>query len=323
MCSLLSFNLSGDCSMKYPYALAIAATVLALLLPMSALAGDPGSAGLLSLRLGMGGRNGGMGETGVANSSDATGAFWNPANLAYASGTEISVQHSEYLSLFREESLALVHPTRWGSFGLHFGGFYTKDELVRTADEPAGVELGTFQPYTVAVGGSYAHTVGEFSVGLTSRLIYQRIDLYDGMGISFDIGAAHQSTTIEGLAFGAMVQNLGSSFVLEEEEFDLPMTVRMGGGYVLPVAARPWLQHVLLATDVVLPNDGNGRIHYGAEWQLQESFALRGGYRQNYESLGFTMGAGFARGPLRVDYAFMESRNDLDATHRISLSYAE
>jgi hypothetical protein len=264
-----------------------------------------------------------MGETGVANSADATAAYWNPANLAYAGGTEISAQHSEYLALWRKESLALAHPTPWGSFGLHFGGFYTKDELIRTADEPAGVELGTFQPYTVAVSGSYARTLGEFAAGLSTRMIYQRIDLYDGLGFAFDFGVAHQSATIQGLAFGAMVQNVGSSFVLEEEKFDLPTTVRMGGSYILPLEARTWLQHVQVASDVVLPNDGSGRIHYGAEWKMHQSFSLRGGYRQNYESLGLTMGAGFARGPLRVDYAFLESNNDLDPTHRISLSYSE
>jgi hypothetical protein len=308
--------------MKHRQASVIAAALLAFLLPLGAWAGEPGSAGLLSLRLGMGARNGAMGETGVANSPDATAAFWNPASLAYVDATQISVQHSSHFSLFRKESLALAHPTKWGSFGLHFGGFYPKDELIRT-DEPAGVGLGTFQPYTVAVSGSYARAVGEFSLGVSSRFVYQRIDLYDGMGVAFDIGAAHQSSTIEGLAFGAMVQNLGSDFTLEEDPFPLPTTVRMGGAYLLPITPRMWAQHVLVATDVVLPNDGNGRIHYGAEWQMHSSFALRGGYRQNYESLGLTLGAGFARGPLHIDYAFMDSANELEPTQRISLSYSK
>lgn len=307
--------------MKHSRALALMAFALSLVMPAVALAGNPGTAGLLSLRLGMGGRNGAMGETGVANSADATAAFWNPANLAYAPGTEISVQHSEYLSLFRKESLALVHPTKWGSFGMHFGGFSTKDELVRT-DETAGVALGTFQPYTVAVSGGYAYAFSEFSVGFSTRMIYQRIDLYDGLGFAFDFGASHRSSVIPGLSFGAMVQNLGAQFKLEEAEFDLPRTVRMGASYVLPIEGFAWVQHIQVASDVVLPNDGKGRLHFGSEWKMHESFSLRGGYRHNYESLGLTAGAGFGRGPLRVDYAFLESQNELDPTHRLSLSYS-
>ena len=53
-----------------------------------------------------------MGETGVAAATDVTAVHWNPANLASADGTRMAVQHSEYLGLFRRESLALSHARR-------------------------------------------------------------------------------------------------------------------------------------------------------------------------------------------------------------------
>jgi len=287
----------------------------------SAFAGDPGSAGLISTRLGVGGRSGAMGETGAASAFDASAVFWNPGSLAFVEGTEILLQHSEYMGLFRKEGLAVSHATEWGTFGLLFGGFYTDGELDRLG-EIAGVSEGTFQPYDVAVGMGYARQVGEFGFGVSGKFLYERIDLYSGSGFAVDAGISHRSSEIEGLAFGASVQNLGPNFKLEEEEFPIAQTWRLGGSYRLWSREQEFNRHVDIAADFVFPNDGNGRVHYGAEWQLHEVFALRGGYRQNYESYGVTAGAGFSKDFLSVDYAWMESRNDLDSTHRFSLSFA-
>ena len=59
--------------------------VLITALPAApAVAGNPGDAGLLSLRLGVGAREAGMGETGVASSTGAAAIYWNPANNVFA-----------------------------------------------------------------------------------------------------------------------------------------------------------------------------------------------------------------------------------------------
>ena len=288
---------------------------------LAAAAGDPGSAGLLSLRLGMGARHGAMAETGAANGEDANAIYWNPAGMALLDGTQISLQHMEYLGLFRAESFALAHATPYGNFGLLVSGFYS-DELERTAAEPAGVPQGTFQPYDLVAGAGYARRVGEFGVGLLVKMVYQRIDLYDGLGLAFDLGVQHR-TRIEGLTLGASVANLGPDFELDGgSSYPLPRLIRGGAAYTLEGDLLPGLGRVQLATDILLPNDGNGRLHLGAEAWLHESFAVRGGHRFNYETAGPSFGAGFRRGPLRVDYAFLHADNDFDPTHRFSLEIA-
>ena len=121
-----------------------------------------------------------MGDTGVATAFDGSAIYWNPANLAYVDGTQLTLQHMEYFGgLFRKESLAVGHTTEYGSFGLLFSGFYSK-ELDRTSDEPAGVTQGTFQPYDLVIGVGYAFRFAELSLGITGKLVYERIDLYDG-----------------------------------------------------------------------------------------------------------------------------------------------
>jgi hypothetical protein len=296
----------------------LALTVLA---PSGALAGDPGSAGLLSMRLGVGARYGAMGETGVASAYDGSAIYWNPANLAYAPGTQLTLQHMEYFGgLFRKESFALGHSTDYGSFGLLFSGFYSK-ELDRTSDEPAGVKQGTFQPYDVVIGVGYAFQFGEIALGITGKLVYERIDLYDGSTGAVDIGVTHKAS-VAGLTLGAALQNMGSKMVLNQQEFDLPLLLRLGAAYGLQAAKlSSGRERLMLTGEVLVPNDGNSRLHAGAELFLHELFALRGGYRFSYDTFGATFGAGFRKDAFSLDYAYMGNRDDtFDASHRFSLS---
>ena len=97
--------------------------IITLGIAATAAAGNPGESGLLSMRLGVGARNGAMAETGAATTTDATAIYWNPGALAYLEGTDLSFQHMEYLGLFRAESLVLGHQTEFGTLGLLVSGF--------------------------------------------------------------------------------------------------------------------------------------------------------------------------------------------------------
>ena len=89
-------------------------------------AGNPGDAGLLSLRMGIGAREAAMGETGVASSYGASAVFWNPANNVFADfETGLVLQHHRYLGLFNHESAALAHKVGKGVLGVIFMGLYS------------------------------------------------------------------------------------------------------------------------------------------------------------------------------------------------------
>lgn len=300
--------------------LALAGLVLGLATASETRAQEPGSAGVLSLRLGVGARSGAMGETGVAQATDATAVYWNPAGLTAAEGTQVALQHTEYFGLFRQEALAISHRTEYGSLGLILSGFYS-DDVDRTELDRTGVVLGTFRPYDVVFGLGYAIEVAEVSVGLVGKVVYERIDAYSGSTGAFDLGIAHDAR-IEGLRMAAVVQNLGRSLTLDEEAFDLPRTARVGLSYRPHLEGLPQLRRALGAAELVIPNDGNNRLHVGTEVELHESFTVRAGHRFAYDTWGATFGAGFARGPLSVDYAYMDNGNDFDDTHRFSLRLA-
>jgi len=279
----------------------------------------PGRAGFLSLRFGLGSRYAAMGETGVAEAADANAVWWNPANLAYAAGTQLVLQHVEHFNLFRQESLGVSHKTKQGGLGFLFSGFYS-EELNRYDIINVGVPQGTFRPYDLSVSVSYGHAFKDLAVGATAKFLYQRIDTQDASGLAFDLGVTHRSQ-IKGLTLAAAVQNFGDQMVLDEEPYDLPLTFRLGGSFTPHPENGGWAEHFSVAADVVIPNDGNGRLHTGAEIRLGSVLALRGGYRFNYDTYGLTAGAGFRIKGLALDYAFMPNLNEFADDHKFSLQF--
>jgi hypothetical protein len=289
------------------------------LLPgQQALAADPGDAGALFLRTGMGARAAAMGEGFTAVAEDASSVFWNPAAMAAVLNTNLMFSHSESFLSSRLEQIALTHETDYGTIGLMFTGQYM-DKMERREDEPSAIPRGEFSVYDIAFSAGFArYIMPNLSVGATAKPVYQRIDEQSALGIAFDIGIYHISR-IEGLRLAAVVLNLGPPMTFIEEEFALPRSVKIGGSYER--AVDPIRGQVLFTFDGVFVNDGDPKQHLGAEYVYRRTLALRAGYKGGYDSYGGTFGAGIRYKKLDVDYAFLLVKNDLGDSHRISLSY--
>lgn len=284
-------------------------------------AADPGDVGMLSLRMGIGAREAAMGGAAVAASEGAAALFWNPANNALLDRrTDLLLQHHDYLGHFNHEAAAVSHRAAGGVIGLVFSGLYA-EELVRRGEDAVGVPEGTFRPYDLALGVSYARALGErFAAGVNAKFVYQTIDLYSDSGLALDVFLTHHAL-IDGLVFGASLTNLGSQMNLLDEPFDLPAAARVGLAYT--PAATALHGRLTLAADMVFPNDTTEKAHLGVEYRLLGEFALRAGSRLNYENQGLTAGAGFRTGRLGIDYAFEESKvSGFDDGHKFSLAVA-
>ncbi len=293
------------------------ATVMLLIGPL-ALAETPGEIGFLSLRMGVGAREAGMGGAGVASSHGASAIFWNPANNVFFDfETEMVLQHHRYLGAFNHESAAVAHKVGAGVLGFIFTGLYS-DEIDRYGTEPVGVPEGSFRPYDVSFGLSYAMPIGDrFGVGVTTKMIYQKIDVYSDTGFAFDLFASHQSM-IEGLVFAASATNVGGQMNLKSVPFDLPTAYRVGMAWN---PANLLGNRLTFAGDVVFPNDTNEKAHVGVEFFIIPELVLRAGTRVNYDTKDWTAGAGFRTGALGIDYAYQENKIDgFDAGHKFSLN---
>lgn len=306
---------------KTPIAVMLLSLVPVLLAVGSvpALAGNPGEAGMLFLRLGVGAREAGMGETGVASSQGASAVWWNPANNVFADfETTLVLQHHRYLGLFNHESAAVAHKMGSGVIGVLFTGLYS-DTIDRYSAEPVGRPEGTFRPYDIALGLSYAHPLGDaFGISVTTKFVYERIDVSSASGLAFDLGVTHRAV-IDGLVFAAAVTNLGGQLTLEDESFDLPRTIRVGADWSPTDFASGKLT---FAGDVLFPVNGTEKAHVGAEYRMLPEFSLRFGSRINYESQGLTAGAGFRAGRVGVDYAYSDMTTEgFDDGHKFSLGF--
>lgn len=297
------------------------AAVCLLLAVSPAAAADPGEVGLLFLRMGIGAREAAMGGAAVASSEGAAAVFWNPANnVLLDRGTDLVLQHHDYLGNFKHEAAAVTHRAGGGVIGLMFSGLYA-DELVRRGEDEIGVPQGTFRPYDVAFGLSYARAVGNrLAAGLTAKFIYESIDINSDSGFAFDAFLTHHAL-IEGLVFGASLTNVGGQMNLDEQPFDLPTAARIGAAWT-PASAL-LRGRLTLAADMVFPNDTTEKTHLGAEYRLLGEFALRAGTRLGYDNQGLTAGAGFRAGRLGIDYAYEESKvSGFDDAHKFALLMA-
>lgn len=284
-------------------------------------AGQPGDAGLLFLRLGMGAREAAMGGAGVASATGAAAAYWNPSRAAMgAHGTSVMLQQQSWLGTFDYTTASLMHNGKLGALGLFYAGFYS-EEIERYGADGSAVPEGTFSPYDLAFGVSYSRAINErFAVGAQAKVVYEKIDIYSGTVVLFDLFATWQVEKLPGLDLGFSYTNLGGQMTINEEPFDAPRTGTIGASYAFQ--SGPLADRLTLAGDVVFFNDGNEKAHLGAEYRVIPEFALRGGYRVNYETQGLTAGAGFYWRNMAVGYAYEDMSDEaLDPGHRFALEF--
>lgn len=293
--------------------------LLCLFSPASSEAsGSPGDAGALFLRIGMGARAAGMGEAYIAVAEDASSAYWNPAAMAAVLGTNAMLMHNEYIQSVRLEQITLTHETDYGTIGFGFSGLYM-DELDRYEDIPSSQPLGTYPVYDVAVSVGFSRYIfPDVAIGASVKPVYEKIDDQSARGVAFDIGVYHVSR-IPGVKLAAVVSNLGAPIKFVEQDFALPRVIKVGGSFERAVPAVRG--GVLLAVDVLFPNDGDVKEHIGVEYNYSKKLFLRSGFKAGYESYGSTFGLGVAYRNLSLDYGFMLMSNDLGDSHRVSLGF--
>jgi len=293
----------------------LVSAALALVAPAAG-AGEPGSAGALFLRVGVGARASGMGEAFTAIAADASAMYWNPGAMAAVLGTDVVLVHNEYLQSVRLEQAALTHETDFGTFGLSFTGLFTGD-MERRDDAPTSMPLGEFGASDIAFAVAYSrYVVPNVAVGASVKGIVQKIDQEDANGLAVDVGIYHVSR-VEGLRLAAVVGNLGKPMKFLEEEYALPRYVKVGGSYARDIAAiRGGVQFAL---DLVFPNDDDGRQHVGVEFDYERRFFLRAGYKAGYDSQGATFGLGARHREFSLDYAWLPVGNDLGDSHRFGI----
>lgn len=285
---------------------------------------------------------GGIGVTMLRNSS---ALFWNPAGIGWIDGTDVAFHYTVGFADIDQMSAAVASDL--GSIGviglsvtrMDYGTFY----LTRRANNEQGFEeTGEFTPQAMAIGVAYSRPMSDrFTFGVQAKLVHQDlgeawIAPFDEGGGSADPSLKSYSMTVPavdvgasydfqayGLTFGAAIQNVSYEVRYENEQFPLPFNVRFSMTVDPITFMRSDLPYhnVTFGAETWKGRDFGTKMQFGAEYSFMEQFFVRAGYMGGYSERGMTLGAGFHKFDLRVDYAFQEM-GVLGNVHVLSLAYA-
>jgi hypothetical protein len=290
-------------------------TLFTTLFLFSAAAAQQISTGLPFLKTGSDARSSAMGEAGTAVVGDHSSFSYNPASLRFTSEHELMIGHRQGFADVTTDHLGATIPSGELTYGIT--ALTTSVSDIEVRQRPGEAE-GTFSARNAALGVGIAYSVlNDLSVGVTGKLLYEKIYVDEASGYAFDAGAVYKITN--DITAGLSVLNIGSMSALRSASTELPTTVRIGGSYAASVTSDI---AILGAGDVVKTlNDDGMHLHLGAEAVYNSMFMLRAGYQSGYESRSFTAGTGVRYGIVRLDYAFIPMSGSFSPNHSFSLVF--
>jgi hypothetical protein len=315
-----------------------------------------GSTSMQFLKVMPSARGAALGEAYAVWATGAEAIFWNPAGLARLDNMEFSTTYINWLFDAQQGALAYALSIQgFGALGVQvqyvdFGEFEETTNArpyISDPDNP-GLTGRTFRPFSYLVGISYArYLTDKFSVGIGMK--YAHESLFDGRkvtamvrqgvfeevdtwanGLLFDFGIRY-NTGYRSIHIGSSVQNFGADVKYAKESNPVPLLFRFGIGADLIgpdglLRSGSEENRLSAAFDIFHPNDYAQQIHAGVEYEFVGAFALRGGYKFNYDFDGLTLGAGVKHAiegvRLSADYSYGAMGTYLGNVQRISFGIA-
>lgn len=292
------------------------------------------------LKLGIGARAAAMGDAFTALSGDPISIFYNPAGCAAVQGFSFVVNQTNWIADIDHKAGVLSYNA--GQFGVFTASYINVDygTMERTVVDAHAwegyVSQGKFSVGEYAVGLGYAARISDrFFIGGQVKYAYQDLGtshVWQYLGTQFETSremkneneaTAYDFGTFYDFGFkniriGMSVQNFANR--------PLPLTFKFGAAVDINELLFPdAVSHVLtLAVDGLHPKDYSERVHFGLEYVFDQTVALRGGYKLNYDEESFSAGVGLKATlvgvGLQFDYALTEF-GALGVVNRFSLAF--
>ncbi len=258
------------------------------------------------LKLGAGARAIALGGAYVAEASDMSSVYWNPAGFARLTGRHLQLSNTRYLADINYNFAAFgTSIDQFGSIGLSLLMVDSGDMPVRTELQPEGTGE-QFNTLSFALQLTYARNLSEqFSIGGSIKLVQERIWHSTASSIAFDIGTLF-TTPFRSLRLGASMSNLGPKMRIDGRDilfsedpspntagtaeivnaqyrtdgFSMPLIFRVGLAWD---AMDTGTHRVVLTSDAAHPNDNAEYVNAGVEYIFRDLIAFRAGYRNLFE----------------------------------------
>jgi hypothetical protein len=215
-------------------------------------------------------RSSGMGDVGTGIADNANAIYWNPSGLAFQTGKEVVLTHSQWLPQFNSDLYYEYATFKWNNVD-DFGGtigaqiiFLNLGKFIYTT-ESSPDPLGEFHSFEYSIALAYATKLSpEWGFGGNVRYIQSSLspitvgqEKQQGIGrsVSFDVSTMWRPDTsyIEELAnrfaFGAEIANIGPKvkYVDVQQADPLPTILRVGISYKI---IKDEYNDLMLAFDV-------------------------------------------------------------------------
>jgi hypothetical protein len=215
--------------------------------------------------------------------SDVSAIYWNPGCLARLKDAELGVMHTDLYGDIKLNFLGYVHPTQAGNFGLAVT-YLTQEEI--QGRDGQGQKTSNFSASDMAIMLNYSRLVGDYGLGVNLKLIQQKIANASASGVAVDFGASYRA--LPRLRVGFAVLHLGPAMKFVNEDFNLPLTVSAGAGYILG-------SYLIISADLkhqVYEKKSNFSI--GMELKTMQGIFLRTGYLTAMQSDSTTGSGGLS-----------------------------
>ena len=287
-----------------------------------------GTAGAQFLKIGVGARAVGMGETFVAVADDASTIWWNPAGVARITDegqSRLTLNHSTWPADISHEffGYAFRYSRLPGAYAFSSTILQMDPIPVRTPYAPQGTGA-VFDAGSFNLSMTWAkNLIDRFAFGVSAKYLHLGLEEESANGFLVDFGTIY-FTDFKTIRIGMAIQSLGPSIKFLEDSFPMPTMFRVGAAMD---AYQSDDHNLLLAFEFDHPADNAERMSFGGEYTLAAfapsvTLQVRSGYRFNRDEENMTGGFGveFPTGSssfMRVDYAF-SAMDVLDDVHKFS-----
>jgi hypothetical protein len=261
------------------------------------------------LRMGVGARALSMGSAYVAEASDASAGYWNPAGLVDIEKASLTAMYSADMSFDRSYNyFAFGYTFDFGTLGISWLNSGITDISKYNSSD---VYEGTFKDMNNVFLISYAYKYPNksLSVGGSFKVVNQKIDDYSKTGVGGDIGFKFHPT--DNSAAGIIVRDIGT----QVDGWTVPTSIQVG------VVLYP-LEGFTFPVDVTKTTHRSDlSYHMGGEYSYEFCDSYWAKIRAGVNDGNFAIGTGFQFSKVMIDYGYVvEKEQFMNENHKISLS---
>ncbi len=284
-----------------------------------------GTTSMVLLKIGLGTRAIGMGNTYVSIAQGAEGLWWNPAGSAFEENKTIGISHLSWVTGINIEQAGVIVPIKnmYSAVGVQLASLMVPP-MERT-DEYHPFGTGEYFRYGVTLlGVSFARLVSDrFSAAVGVKLFDEVLDDLSAYGLALDFATLYK-VGYKDIKIGVALSNLGPDVrpnCSQCQSFSLPIVYRLGA------SGNPW-KPLKLAFQIDKPSDNVELFKIGGEYTPIKQLSLRWGYQLNSRGPsdnylnGFSAGVSVKLRYIKLDYAY-QNRGYFGDIHSISVNIAD